>query len=135
MANALYAKGAQKTLDTLISWRTSNIKAALVRNDYPQNLTTDEFYADISAYVVGTPQALANKSITNGIFDADDVTVPLVAAGSTCEGVVLYVDTGNPATSSLLAYIDTITGFPFNTSGGDVLVQWSNGAYKIFSFS
>lgn len=133
MANALYAKGKQKTLKALIDWETANIKAALVRNDYAQNLTTDEFYSTISSYVVGTPVALTGKSITNGIFDADDVTIPAVAAGSTCEGIVLYVDTGNPATSSLLAYIDVITGFPVATSGGDVLIQWDNGTYKIFS--
>lgn len=133
MANALYAKGKQKTLKALIDWETANIKAALVRNDYPQNLTTDEFYSSISSYVVGAPVALTGKSVTNGIFDADDVTFAAVAAGSTCEAVVLYVDTGNPATSSLLAYIDTITGFPVATSGGDVLVQWDNGTFKILS--
>lgn len=133
MANAHYAKGKEKTLKALINWETATIKAALVRNDYPQNLTTDEFYSTISSYVVGTPQALANKTVTNGIFDADDVTFSAVAAGSTCEAVVLYVDTGNPATSSLLAYIDTITGFPYTTSGGDCLIQWDNGTYKIYS--
>lgn len=135
MANALYKKGAQKTLKALIDWETANIKAVLVRNDYPQDLTNDQFYSDIAAYVVGTPVALTTKSITDGVFDADDVTVPLVAAGSTCEGVVLYLDTGVAGTSQLLAYIDTITGFPFATSGGDVLVQWNNGAYKIVSWS
>lgn len=133
MANAHYAKGKEKTLRALINWETATVKAALVRNDYPQNLATDEFYSTISTYVVGTPQTLANKTVTNGIFDADDVTFPTVAAGSTCEGVVLYVDTGNPATSPLLSYVDSIVGFPLVTTGGDALVQWDNGAYKIFS--
>ena len=133
MPNALYAKGKQRTLGALINWETATIRAALVRNDYPQNLTTDEFYSTVSSFVVGTPVTLANKTITNGVFDADDVTFTAVAAGSTCEGVILYVDTGNPATSPLLAYIDTITGFPLATSGGDVLIQWDNGAFKIFS--
>lgn len=133
MANALYAKGKQRTLSSLVNWSTANIRAVLVRNDYPQNLTTDEFYSTIASYVVGSPQTLANKSVTNGIFDADDVTFPAVAAGSTCEGVVLYLDTGNPTTSPLLAYIDVITGFPLATSGGDVLIQWDNGPFKIFS--
>jgi hypothetical protein len=133
MANALYAKGKQRTLGALVNWETSTIRAVLVRNDYAQNLATDEFYSTISAHVVGTPQTLTNKTITNGVFDADDVLFPAVASGSTCEGVVLYVDTGNPATSPLLAYIDTITGFPLATSGGDVLIQWDNGAFKIFT--
>jgi hypothetical protein len=47
--------------------------------------------------------------------------------------VVIYKDTGVPGTSPLIAYIDTITGFPLVTNGGDITIQWDNGAYKIFS--
>ena len=36
-------------------------------------------------------------------------------------------------TSPLLMYIDTITGFPLATNGGNVVIQWDNGAYKIVS--
>lgn len=133
MANALYAKGKERILGAQINLGSANIKAALVSSAYAQNLTTDEFYTSISANVVGTPVALTTKSITNGVFDADNVTFATVAAGSTCEAVVLYQDTGVEATSPLLAYIDTITGFPLATNGGDVVIQWDNGAYKIFS--
>jgi len=135
MANALYAKGKEKLLSSTnaISLDTDTIKVALVKNDYAQNLATDEFYTSISASVVGTPQTLISKTITGGVFDATDVTFSTVAAGSTCEGVVIYKDTGTAGTSALLAYIDTITGFPLATNGGDVVIQWDNGAYKIFS--
>jgi hypothetical protein len=47
--------------------------------------------------------------------------------------VVIYKDTGSPASSPLLAYIDAITGFPLATNGGDITVQWDNGTFKIFS--
>jgi hypothetical protein len=133
MANALYAKGKQRTLNALINWETSDVRAALVNTAYTQNLTADEFQSAISANIVGTPVALANKSVVNGIFDADDIVFPTVAAGSTCKCVVLYLHTGNPSTSPLLGFIDTITGFPLATSGGDVLIQWDNGPFKIFS--
>lgn len=133
MANALYAKGAERTLSASVNWLTATIKFALVKNTYPQDLVNDEFYTAISAYVAGTPQTLASKSITNGIFDAGDATFAAVTAGDTLEGGVLYVDTGVAATSPLLAYIDNITGFPLLTNGGDVIAQWDNGAYKIFS--
>jgi hypothetical protein len=135
MANALYAKGKEKLLSATASIHpdVDTMRVALVRNDYAQNLTTDEFYTSISAHVIGTPQTLANKTITNGVFDADDVTFTAVAAGSTLEGVVIYKDTGTPATSPLLAYIDTITGFPLATNGGDITIQWDNGAFRIFS--
>ena len=42
-------------------------------------------------------------------------------------------DTGVAGTSALLAYIDNITGFPLATNGGDITIQWDNGAYRIFS--
>ena len=135
MANALYAKGKEKLLSSTnaVSLDTDTIKVALVSNAYAQNLTTDEWYTSISSHVLGTPQTLASKTITNGVFDAADVTFSAVTAGSTSEGVVIYKDTGTPSTSALIAYIDTITGFPLATNGGDITIQWDNGAYKIFS--
>lgn len=133
MANEFYAKGKEKVLTAAINWLTDDIRVALVRNTYPQNLATDEFYTSISTYVVNTPISLTGKSITNGIYDANDANFVAVAAGDTLEGVVLYKWTGSAATSPLLIYVDTITGFPLVTNGSDVLVQWDNGAFKIFS--
>lgn len=133
MANALYTKGKEKILQGQINFATDAIKVALVANTYIQNLTTDEFLSSVSAHVLNTDQTLAAKSITGGAFDASDVTWPAVTAGATTEGVVIYKDTGSAATSPLIAYIDTITGFPLSTNGGDITVQWDNGAYKIFS--
>ena len=141
MANALYAKGKEKLLSatSAISLDTDTITACLIINTYGQNLSTDEFYTSISAYLAGgasatmNTQTLASKTVTDGVFDAADITFPAVTAGATCEAVVLWKDTGVAGTSPLLAYIDTITGFPLLTNGGDVTVQWDNGAYKIFS--
>lgn len=133
MANALYSKAKEKILSAAINFPTDTIKVALVKNTYPQNLTTDEFYSSISAYVVGTPQTLASKTVTNGAFDAADATFAVVLAGDTLEGVVIYKDTGVAGTSALIAYIDTITGFPLATNGGDITVQWDSGSFKIFS--
>lgn len=133
MANAHYAKGKEKILSGAVNYPTDTIKVALVKNTYPQNLATDEFFGPISVYVVGTPQTLANKSVVAGAFDADDVTFLAVTAGDTLEGVVIYKDTGVAGTSPLLHYIDTITGFPLATNGGDITVQWDNGISKIFS--
>lgn len=133
MANALYALGKEKILSGAINFVSDTIKVALVKNTYPQNLTTDEFYTSISAYVVGTPQTLGAKSVALGVFDAGDATYTAVTAGDTLEGVVIYKDTGVSGTSPLIAYIDTIGGFPLATNGGDITIAWDNGAYKIFS--
>lgn len=133
MANALYTKGKEKILRGQINWETDSIKVALIKNDYLQSLATDEFYSDISAHVLGAPVALTGASVAGGFLDAADISFASIAAGSTSEGVVIYKDTGTPATSPLLAYIDVITGFPVLTNGNDVNVQWDNGTYKIFS--
>lgn len=133
MSNALYAKGKEKILSAAINFVSDTINVALVKNTYPQNLATDEFYSDISAYVVGTPQTLGSKTTAAGVFDAGDATYTAVTAGDTLEGVVIYKDTGVAGTSPLLLYIDTITGFPLATNGGDITIAWDNGAYKIFS--
>lgn len=133
MANALYSKGKEKILSAAINFPSDTIKVALVKNTYPQNLATDEFLTSISAYVVGTPATLTTKSVAAGVFDAADATFPAVASGDTLEGVVIYKDTGVAGTSALIAYVDTITGFPLATNGSDLTIQWSNGVYRIFS--
>ena len=133
MSNTLYAKGKEKILSGSINFVSDTIKVMLVKNTYPQNLATDEFVADISAYRLSTDQTLGSKSVTGGVFDAGDVTYSAVTAGDTSEGVVIYKDTGAEATSPLLMYIDTITGFPLATNGGDIVIQWDNGAYKIYA--
>lgn len=133
MANAWYRKGAEKTLLAQINWDTDTIKARLVKNTYAQNLSTDEFVSSVTKITGTTDQTLANTSVTGGVFDADDITFTAVPSGETSEGIVIYKDTGVEATSPLLLYIDTITGFPFATNGGNVVIQFDNGAYKIVS--
>jgi hypothetical protein len=132
MANAHYAKGKEKILSGAVNYPTDTIKVALVKNTYPQDLANDEFFTSISAYVVGTPQTLAAKTVAAGVFDAADAVFLAVPAGDTLEGVVIYKDTGVAGTSPLLHYIDTITGFPFTTNGSDVTVRWNDGAFRIF---
>ncbi len=133
MANALYGKGKEKLLTAAVNFSSETIKAALVSTAYSPNLSTDEFYTTISPHVLGTPQTLGTKSILLGVFDAADSLFEAVFAGSTVKAVVLYKDSGLAGTSPLLAYIDTITGFPLATNGGDIQIVWDSGAYKIFS--
>ncbi len=133
MANAWYRKGAEKVLLAQVNFDTDTIKARLVKNTYAQNLSTDEFISSVTAITGSTDQTLSNTSVTDGVFDADDITFTAVPAGETSEGVVIYKDTGVAGTSPLLMYIDTITGFPLATNGGNVVIQWDNGAYKIVS--
>lgn len=132
MANALYPKGKEKILAAGINFASDTIKAVVVTSAYTFS-TSHEFLSDLGATVVGAAQTLANKTVTNGAFDADDVTFPTLAAGSTVKAVILFKDTGVAGSSALIDYIDDVTGLPLATNGGDVQIQWSNGPYRIFS--
>ena len=131
MANKLYPLGAQKILGA-VNLSTDTIKAALLSDAYTYS-AAHEFLSDVSATVLDTAVTLTSKSITGGVFDAADVVFALVAPGANAKFVVLYVDTGVAGTSSLLFLVDTATGLPMATNGGDITVQWDSGANKIFS--
>ena len=133
MANALYGKGKEKLLSGSINMSSDTIKVALMSSAYSPNLSTDEFWSGISANVLGTPQTLSSKTITLGVFSAANPTFAAVTSGSTASRLVIYKDTGLASSSPLLAVIDTITGFPLATNGGDITVDWDDGASKIFA--
>lgn len=135
MANAWYRKGAEKVLLKLINFDTDTFVARLVKNTYAQNLNTDEFLSSVTKITGSTDQTLANTTVALGVFDADDVTFTAVnpAPAEDSEGIVIAQWTGVEATSPLLFYIDDITGFPLTTNGGNIPIQWSNGAFKIMT--
>lgn len=134
MANGLYDKGREGFLDGSIDWDTDAIKVVLVDTAaYTVNLATHQFLSDIPVGArIATSGNLANKTVTAGVADADDVEFSAVT-GATIEAIVIYKDTGNAATSRLIAYLDTVTsGLPITPNGGNILFRWSNDASKIF---
>lgn len=131
MANQLYPKGKEHILNGDIDIDTNVIKAILLSNGYSYS-ATHETISDVVAFRLNTDKTLTNVTKASGVVDADDVTWTAVASGATASYVALYKDTGAGSTSYLIALIDTITNFPVATNGGDITVQWDNGANKIF---
>ena len=132
MSNALYDKGRQAFLEGSIAWLTDNIKAVLVTSGYTPSTGTDQFLSDVpGGDRVATSGNLASKTSTSGVADAADLTFTAVS-GSAVAYVVLYKDTGTAGTSPLILIIDTATNLPVTPNGGDITVQWDNGANKIF---
>lgn len=135
MANALYPKWKEALLQASANSDLSSgtVKVALVDTGTYTYSASHDFYDDVSAAVVGTPQTLTSKTFTNGVFDADDVTFTSVS-GASIEAIVIYIDTGVAATSRLVAYLDTsVTGLPLTPSGGSVTIVWDSGSNRIFS--
>jgi hypothetical protein len=133
MANALYPKYKEKLLNpgtlgttsgTAVDLSDDTIKVALIDTGTYTYSSSHEFYSDLSG-VVGTPGTLASKTVTNGVFDAADLTFTGVT-GSSVEAYVIYKDTGTTTTSSLIAYFDTAAGgLPFTPNGGNLTIQWN----------
>jgi len=136
MANSLYTKAKQGLIDGSIDLDTDTIKAVLVDGaDYTPNLATHDNLDDIPAGArVATSAALASKTVTDGVFDAADVTFTAVT-GDQFEYIVLYKDTGVESTSRLIMLIDTATGLPCTPNGSDITLSWDNGANKIFALT
>jgi hypothetical protein len=132
MSNNFYDLGRKYILDGSLVPASDTIKAALVKSAYTPNLATHQFYSDISANVLNTPQALGSKTTTAGVFKAANVTFSSVTLGDTASYVAIYKDTGVAGTSPLIALFDTISGFPFATNGGDIVISWNaSGIFRV----
>jgi len=133
MANKLFPKGAEKLLSgSSINLVSDTIKVALLSDAYTYS-ASHEFLSDVSASALNTAQTLGTKTVTGGVFDAADAVYTAVTAGANARYLAIYKDTGVAGTSPLIHFVDTVTGLPMATNGGDITVQWDNGAYKIFS--
>ena len=134
IGNALYAKFKESLLsqNPSVDLDTDTIKVALVSSTYTPNTASNQYYSSVSG-VIGTPATLSGKSVTDGVFDASDVTFTSVTSTATVTQLVLYKDTGTASNSPLIALIDSATsGLPVTPNGGDITVSWDNGANKIF---
>jgi len=98
------------------------------------NLNTDKLEASalVGLITASSTDTLTNKTVTNGVFDADDVTFSSVT-GSAVSQIVIYKDTGTASNSPLIAYFDSPTsGLPITPNGGNITIAWSNDSSKIF---
>lgn len=126
MANAIYPKYKEALLSgsTDINLSGLTVKVALIDAGTYTYSSAHQFYSSVSG-VVGTPQTLTSKSVTNGVFGAADVTFTSVI-GSSAEALLIYIDTGTASTSRLVAYIDTgVTGLPVTPNGGNISITWN----------
>ncbi len=126
MANAVYPKYKEAVLDSLANsdLNDGTVKVALIDTGTYTYSALHDFLDDVTG-VVGTAQTIANTTVTNGLFDGDNVTFTAVS-GASVEALIIYIDTGSAATSRLVAYIDTgVTGLPVTPNGGDITITWN----------
>jgi hypothetical protein len=126
MPNAIYPLYKQALLDGSANTDVNDgtVRAALVDTGTYTYSGSHEFLSSLSG-VVGAAQVIGATTVTNGVFDGDNVTFAGVS-GATVEAIVLYIDTGVAGTSRLVAYIDTgVTGLPVTPNGGDISITWN----------
>ncbi len=140
MANAVFPKAKEGFLDGSIDLDTASIKVALVRG-YTYS-STHEFVSDVTntGTIHATSGALTSIDVTNGVFDAADITFTTPPTDSNQHSLLIFqssaVGGGSDVASSsqrVIAWIDTGTGVPIVPAGGDITVVWDNGANKIFA--
>lgn len=140
MASAIYNEFKKEI--GLIDWLTATVKVMLVDATYSLDIDAHSQKDEIDLLTVEVSGAgytaggvaLANKSVTRddsndwSKFDADDALWS--TSTITARGAIVYLDTGNTATSTLIAYIDFVTDK--SSSVGDFIVQFhADGIYRI----
>ena len=131
MTNLLFDSGREGILDTTIPM-TGDIRVMVVLSTYVFD-AAHKFVADLGAVDNGRSTALQNKTYTNGVFDADNISLVATAA-SAVSSLIIFYHTGSDATARLIAYIDTAaSGLPFTPSAGQTVnITWDSAANKIF---
>jgi len=136
MADASYNYYKQQTLSGAVDLLTANLKLCLVNiaaGHYVYS-ASDQFLSAIAAGDrIAISAQLTTPSVSNGIFNAGNTVFSAVPAGPAAGAFVLFVDTGNPATSTLVAYFDSYSGLPITPSGADINVAFPTGTDKIFA--
>lgn len=132
MANVMYDSGASSFAQAGINWVSDTIKAICIDT---ANYTFSQSHTNLSQVAAGSRIAvgqLANKAIlSNGSCDADDLVMTNIT-GASVEAIIIYKHTGTESTSTLIAYLDTLTGLPFTPLGVDVTLRWGSNGYGIF---
>ena len=139
MADLIY-NSFKKAINGEIIWDdnvTTTIMVMLVDDTYVPDIDTHLFKNQITGEVtdVGTNYTLGGQELLNrtlavdnttdlGNYDGDDLN--WATSTITARGAVIYKDTGDPATSPVIGYVD----FGANTSSnaGDFRIEWhTNG--------
>lgn len=135
MSNFIFTKCKNSLLTGDINFLSDSIKVIAVNENYIPSENEDEFVSDIeSSSIIFRSDSLSAKTISQGSLDASDLQISNYD-GSSFYAIVMYVDTGNDATSRLISYIDTATGLPFEgvNAEANVTIIWNDDSNKIIS--
>ncbi len=133
--------GSTASAARVVDFDTDNIKVMLTTVSYVPNSATQATKVSVTNEVTGTGYTAGGTVLgsptvidTAGTiaFDAADTTWTQNAAGfSNARYAIIYKDTGTPATSTLICWIDFVTD-KGNTTG-DLILQWNTSGIVTWS--
>ena len=128
--NQLYPAGKQNLLSGTIALSggaDTVTYCSLVSSSYTYGSGHIYYDTSVAVHQVGATGTLANRSISAGLFSADDITFTSVAAGSTVQHVVVFQSGAAGVSDLLVAYFDTGSagGISISTNDGDITVDWN----------
>jgi hypothetical protein len=142
MANIWYPTGLKHFARGEVVWKASGgsvVKASLIDvAQYTYSAAHEYMNTNTVAGASKVATLAAGMTLVDaaaaGVLDAADAVFPSVT-GVHVEAVIVWLDGGDGGTTAagtvsfLLAYIDTVSsGLPVTPNGGDITVQWLNGA-------
>lgn len=116
MASTLYLKGIEQALLGAINLESDTIKMKYMATTYTPAPTTENFLSDVSASEAsGAPtETLASVDVridaANSRVEVDAADVTENSITCTTNKFIIYKDTGNAATSPLIACVDIAEG-------------------------
>lgn len=137
MSNQLTDPTRNEFLTGARSWLTGTYKLALMSADYVFD-TAHAFLDDVATDAIAGA-TLTGLTAVDGVADADDLTggtaITGVTAGTDYLGMWVYEDSGSPATSPLIAWLDTMdddTPLGGTANGLPIAVVWpALGVFKL----
>ena len=122
MASALYPEFKEQLGLGNVDLLADTIRVVLIDTGVYTYNAAHDYYDDLTGIIGTETAALTGKTWVDGLFDADNAVFPSVPAGTDAEAIVLFKDTGNPATDLLIAFIDGLTVDP---NGNDIPCNWN----------
>lgn len=134
MANTLFNVARNQFLQGQINWATDDIRCRLIKtSEYTFTATHTNMVDVAGAARVGDAMALTTSVTAEGAAEADDVTFTAVPSGHQIGAILIYKQTAaTDADTTLIAWLDTATGLPITSNGGDIIITWDNGINRIF---
>lgn len=115
-----------------IDFDADNIDVSLLDATDSTTITASYIdYDEVDAPTVVATTDLATITIGivgTGVLDADDTTFTAVAGPDAADYLVLWKNSGTPASSPLaITWDSATTGLPVTPNGGDIVVTWAGG--------